>query len=440
MKNKCMKIFGLTVIILLLSSPIISSISNLQKSIISSEELVISDDTNAKIEAAIQMVDENLLREFLTVLSVEIGPRMTGTYGTEEAAEYIHGKFSEWGLETRYQYWRDIPDRLPTKLYIDKNVEATLEGVGENSDEVIVFNAHYDTVKVSPGAVDDGTGTVGVMLAAYVLSHFEFNRTIKFVTFSGEEVGLLGSRRYVREQYNKNTDIFLEFNADMIGYANTAEEGRTAYISQSEDADWASNEIKSVNEKYGIFTNLYPAWNMTAEGMRHGSDYFDFIVHGYECVAFWQSGRGGEYFHTPNDTIDKVNFSYLANMTKLIIASIAHLADIESYYPNVRIGAPERGRLYREDRTYKIFRYEHTIVFDDVLVCAKVRKGDAPIESVAFYYDGKMMFNDTAEPYQWRLNKLSLGMRDIKVILYDELGRTSSDEYSFRYINLLRKK
>ena len=130
----------------------------------------------------------------------------------------------------------------------------------------------------------------------------------------------------------------------------------------------------------------------------------------------------------------------MTNMTKLIVASLAHMADIEVYYPQITIGAPKRGRFYFEDRTFFIFKYERTKVIDDLLICAKVKPGSAPIEKVEFYYDGKLVFSDTEMPYQWRLNKLSIRKHTVKVKLYDELGRTASDKVTFRYINLNRNR
>ena len=58
---------------------------------------------------------------------------------------------------------------------------------------------------------------------------------IKFVLFSGEEVGLLGSRDYVREIYNEGTDVLVEFNADMVGYADESQENHSVRLSKSED-------------------------------------------------------------------------------------------------------------------------------------------------------------------------------------------------------------
>lgn len=432
MKINYTKLYFLFTIILFLNSSIISSAQNQLTSIKSSETLIINN--NSKIETAIQMVNETLLKKILTVLSVEIGPRLTGAYGTEKAAKYIYEQFLDMGLKTRYHYWADFNDNLRLRFYKDKDVEATQDGIDNTNNEILVFNAHYDSGPISPGAIDDGSGVAAVLAAAAVLSHFQFNRTIKYVTFSGEEAGLIGSRNYVRELYKNDTDILVEFNADMIGCANTSEEGETMYISQTKDANWVVDEIKKVNQNYGINFNIRGAWNLSAEGKRHGSDFFDFVLHGYEAVAFWESGHY-EYWHTQNDTIDKVNFSYLTNMTKLIVASLAHLADIETYYPQVKIGAPKRGRLYFKDGTIKIFKHEYTFVFDKFLVFAEVKPGDAQIEKVDFYYDDKLIYTDTEMPYYFRLNEFSIKKHTIQVIAYDEKGRNASDKMNFYFIN-----
>jgi len=405
---------------------------------IQSEEVMFDSNINPDIAAALEMVNESLLEEYMRVLTVEIGPRMTGSEGSKKAAKYIFEQFENTDLETKFHNWWAIDFRRPYTLYIDKNVIATLPGKDETCDEIIVFNAHYDTVKVSPGAIDDGSGTVAVMAAAYALSQFEFNRTIKFVCFSGEEVGLFGSRNYVRNLYKNDADILVEFNADMIGYANTSEEGRIVYVSPSEDAHWIVDEIKNVNSEYGIDFTIKRAWNISSDRPRGGSDFFDFLLHGYEAVAFWQSGHY-DYYHSPEDTIDKVNFSYLVNVTRLIVASAAHLADIDVYHPHVQIDSPRRGRFYFKDKSLINFRYEKTIVIDDLLIHADVKPGDAPIEKVEFYYDDKLIFTDTEYPYEYRLNNLSLLEHEVEVIIYDEQGRTAQDKVKFYYINIYRK-
>jgi hypothetical protein len=355
--------------------------------------LLIDDTVTKKIDdqkilQAIEMVNESLLRQYLEEL-VSNGPRKIGTYGCEATAEYIYNQFQEMGLETRYQNWKSWSNRRPFRLYKSQNIEATLKNNNSENKEIIIFNAHYDTIKISPGANDDGSGVAAVLTAAYVLSKFEFNRTIKFVAFSGEEVGLLGSKNYVKEVYEKNDDILVELNADMIGYAETAVGGKNVSLSSTEDAKWIIDEIKNVNQNYEINFNIKDGWKITPGGPRIGSDYYDFVLYGYEAIAFWQDEFNGNYFHTPNDTIEHINFSYLVNVTKLIVASIAHLADFEVTFPRIKIVNPKHGRLFFEDRTIKIFNYDKTKVINDVLVHTKVKQGDSPIRYVEFYYDGK---------------------------------------------------
>jgi hypothetical protein len=398
------------------------------------------DELNPKILKAIDMVNETLLRKFLEDL-VSFGPRMTGTYGCDKAAEYIYERFDGFGLDTRFQEWASLNNRLPLRYYKGKNVEATLNGTNKECEEIIVFNAHYDTVKVSPGANDDGSGVVAVLAAAYILNNFQFNRTIKFVTFSGEEIGLIGSRAYVKEIYENNGELLVEFNADMIGYAETAQGGRNVTLSPTSDAHWIIEEIGSVNNNYSINFNINVGGNITTERSRGGSDYYDFMLYGYEVIAFWESEWKREYFHTEEDTIDHVNFSYLVNVTKLIVGSLAHLADmVEINHPMLRIGTPKRGRLYFEDRTMRIFRHHRTIVFDDVLIFTEVKPGDSPIEKVEFYFDGKLKYTDTEKPYYWRINQHSFRKHTIKAIVYDEMGRTSSDEINLRFVNLMVRR
>ena len=442
MKRKLINYFIKLFVIILIINPIVISKSNyiIDKNsyIIPLKEQTINKIIDQKITQAIEMVNQSILRQYLEIL-VSNGPRKTGTYGCEQAAEFIYNQFQEMGLETRYQYWELRNNKIPSKFYKSQNIEGTLKNNNSTKKEILVFNAHYDTVKVSPGANDDGSGVAAVLTAAYVLSKFEFNRTIKFVAFSGEEVGLLGSKIYVKEIYEKNEDILVEYNADMIGYAETAQGGKNVSLSSTEDAKWMIDEIKNINQNYNINFNIKDSWKITPGGPRLGSDYHDFVLYGYEAIAFWQDEFNRNYFHTPNDTIDHINFSYLVNITKLIVGSLAYLADFEVNFPRIKIVTPKHGRLYSEDRTIKKYKYDKTLVIDDVLIHTDVKQGDSPISYVEFYYNGKKVFTDTEAPYQYRLNRYSIRKHNIRVIVYDEKGRTASDEIKFYFLNIMKK-
>ncbi|RLF51392.1 MAG: hypothetical protein DRN24_05050 [Thermoplasmata archaeon] len=440
MINRIIKTLTVVITVILLINPAISSYSflknsNQRLSLENNYEAKESKNIDQKIMQIIQMINETVIRRFLENL-VSIGPRMTGTYGCEKAAEYIYNEFKKMGLDTRYHYWEEFGNKWYPRHFQGQNIEATLNGEDENSKETLIFNAHYDTVKVAPGANDDGSGVAAVLTAAYVLSQFEFKRTIKFVTFSGEEEGLLGSKAYTKEIYDNNEEVFVEFNADMIGYAETTTGGKTFKIYGTEDTQWMIDDIEKINQNYNIgFENL-PV-NILNPNARHGgSDYLNFIRYGYESIVFWQSEFNKNYFHTSEDTIEHVNFSYLVNTTRLIVGSLAYLADVEMVYPQVKIVSPKKGKIYFEDRIIKNLKDFKTIVIDDALIYAEVKPGNTSINKVEFYYDGKLMYKDTDPPYQWRLNKFSLLKHSVGVVVYDEADKTSHDYLFFTFINL----
>jgi hypothetical protein len=387
-----------------------------------------------KIQQIIDMVNESIIRDYLEKL-VEIGPRATGTDGIEKAADFLYDKFTESGLDTRFQKWTSLSVYRPIQIYKSKNVEATLKGNNEDS-EMIVLSAHYDTVKVSPGANDDGSGVAAVLVAANILSQFAFNRTIKFVCFSAEEIGLLGSRAYVEELYEADRELLAVFNADMIGYAETEQGGKTFRVYASEDSLWMKERIKELNTNYGINFNIKGDWILEPGGPRVGSDFHDFLQYGYDVITFFEEDFNSLYFHTPEDTIEHINFSYLVNTTKLIIGTIAYFADIEMEYPQVRITHPRFGKLYINDNPFLNLAYHRTIILRDIMVKANVKPGNSPIEKVEFYYDNKLQFVDTEEPYNWMLDRFSFFIHRLNVKAYDQSGKTSIAEITFPYINL----
>lgn len=426
------KILITLTIILLFASPIISSKApDIEKQNIITQ----NEEISPKVQEIINKINETLLKDFLEELLL-IGPRMTGTYGCQKAAEYIIEQFNKAGLETRTQQWQAWGNRYHPRYFEAENIEATQYGIDENCDDVIIFNAHYDSVRDTPGANDDGSGTVAVLTAAYILSQYQFNKTIRYVTFSGEELGLLGSRAYAKEQYEKETDILVEFNADMIGKATSKETGKKIRATRTEDTDWIIDILKEISNSTGMDFNITASYSDRSSS--GGSDYAEFMKFGYETVAFWQ-GEGDPYMHTPQDTIENINFSYFVNYTKHIIGTIAYLADLEIEEPRIKIVNPRREKLIREDLILADLNNYRTIVFDKTLVTAEVEEGTSAITCVEFYYDGKLVYTDNKAPYQWWLNKTSiLKNHVIKVAVQDTNSNTAEDEIKILYTNIFK--
>ncbi|MBS3778726.1 MAG: Zn-dependent exopeptidase M28 [Candidatus Thermoplasmatota archaeon] len=398
-----------------------------------------TDSTVSKINQILTKIDQNKIEGYLTEL-VLFGPRMTGTYGCQKSGEYIANRFESFGLKTSLHNWTLFGNRFYPRWYNSFNVIGVHPGSDPNSNLEIVFTAHYDSVQVSPGADDDGSGVTAILAAASVLSKYEFNHTIRFVCFSGEEVGLLGSKAYVEMQYETIKDkIIINFNADGIGYA-TSETINTFRLWGTEDAIWLVNKLESLNNQYGLKFNI--ARRTLPEDRRGGSDYHSFVRYGFDSIAFFE-GSWNPHWHTAEDTIEHMNLNYLTRTTQLITMGIAWLADETITYPYVYIESPNKGYLYFEGRQQKRLKDTQsqqirTIVIDDIWIWAHVFLDDSLIEKVEFYVDDQLEHVDIEPPYLFHLNSFSFFNKRIEVVAHNIYGQASRDWIDIFFINPLQ--
>ena len=140
--------------------------------------------------------------------------------------------------------------------------------------------------------------------------------------------------------------------------------------------------------------------------------------------------------HTPQDNISNVNFSYLVNTTRHIAATMAILADTDIEQPQLYIANPRFGKILFNDNEKKTYKYKTPIIIDDTNIYAEVKQGTYPIEKVEFYYDDTLLLTDTEKPYEYMLNKTSIGFHKIKVIAYDTIGTNATDEMKILFINI----
>ena len=166
--------------------------------------------------------------------------------GVGAARKWIYEQFRSYSprLEVSYDQYRLKKDhgrgsRIPDDVDL-YNVVAVLPGTTDKEERIII-SGHYDTIiwrarpgtpapkpgrappmpiritADAPGVTDDGSGTACVMELARVLSQYEFEKTIVFVTFAGEEEGLLGSTLYAEKASSANQKIEAVLNSDIIG-------------------------------------------------------------------------------------------------------------------------------------------------------------------------------------------------------------------------------
>lgn len=265
----------------------------------------------------ITQIDESIILGYLEGLT-SFGPRVTGETACEQAAVYIYNEFESMGLQVRYDNWE-------YGGYSSSNVEATLLGVDQTSDDIYIICGHYDTVPEAPGADDDGSGVAAVLVAAQLLSQCTFNQTIRFVAFSGEEEGLYGSYMYVQEAYNNNDDIIGVLNADMIGFALDEYQGSQMYVFENEESEWLFDFTVDVNQEYDEHIGL----ELIHGGWSWGSDHYYFWEYGYDAL-FYHEYEFNHYYHSPDDTIENMNLTYDKKGTRLIVATLAELSGLSS--------------------------------------------------------------------------------------------------------------
>ena len=130
---------------------------------------------------------------------------------------------------------------------------------------------------------------------------------------------------YVQEALNNNTNIAGVLNVDMIGYSETEED--TKYLNVYQDTnnpfEWLTDYTINVSEEYYNFINL----EIVPSGWTWGSDHYYFWEAGYSAI-FYAESNFNRYYHSPEDTIENMNISYTVKNSKLIIATLAELAEI----------------------------------------------------------------------------------------------------------------
>ena len=287
---------------------------NANHNIISNKPLEAFNADQETIEEILDLIDETLILGYLEDLTA-FGPRVTGTTACHDAGDYIYDEFESYGLDVRYDDWS-------YSGYSGFNIEGTLQGIDEESDEIYVICAHYDSVPGSPGADDDGSGTAAVLAAAYSMSQFQFNHTIRFVTFDGEEQGLLGSHEYAEEASLNDDNIVGALNGDMIGYAENPTQASYIKIYEDSASEWITDITEQASQDYYDYCGL----EIVPSGAAWNSDHASFWSFGYNAIMYHEY-KFNAYYHSPNDIIDNMDIDYSTRVTRLEIATLATLAE-----------------------------------------------------------------------------------------------------------------
>ena len=185
----------------------------------------------------------------------------------------------------------------------------------------------------APGANDDGSGTALTMEAARVLaqSGLEFDATLVFVAFAGEEQGLVGAHLHAQKARAEKTAIDAVFNNDIIGNSrggNGIVDAESVRVFAEGPEDSSSRQL--ARYVYRMAARYVPSHRVRLiarhDRFGRGGDHTAFNQRGYAGIRFSEANENYGRQHVVEDTVDGVDATYLARNTKVNVAGVASLA------------------------------------------------------------------------------------------------------------------
>ena len=345
-------------------------------------------DLDPRIARILDEVSEQRLADLLKRLQGfetrhTLSTQESPTRGIGAAAQWIHDELARSSprLEVSFDTY-DIPaqgDRIVHDVRI-RNIMAVLPG---KSPRRIYVGAHYDSLArpprpapaaeqptaqggaraggqsaaggfdwgaadhFQPGANDDGSGTVVVMELARVFaeSGIDFDATLVFIAFAGEEQGLVGALLHAEKASAKKLPIEAVFNNDMLGNVvggNGVADGESVRVFAEGPEDSPSRQLARFIQRQAARYQPSHEVRLIARHDRfgRGGDHTAFNQHGFAGVRFCESNEDFSRQHSAEDTWDGVSFAYMARNARANAAPLAVMA----LAPPAPIVVSDRGR------------------------------------------------------------------------------------------------
>lgn len=287
-----------------------------------------------------QQIESSKIKSHIDYLaSDELNGRGTGTDDEKKAAEYIAKQFAEIKLLPkgekgnflqRYEFTEPANPHATTDTAGKKRTLINVIGFLDNgAKQTIVIGGHYDHLglghdgnsldanpkdKIHNGADDNASGTAGVIeLARYYANN---NRkeayNFLFICFSGEELGLFGSKQYCEKPVVPLVDVDVMINMDMIGRLEPTSKKLMVY--------GVGTAPEFVSMIAGIKSNMNVMTDSAGVGP---SDQTSFYLKDIPVLHFF-TGQHSDY-HKPSDDADKVNVEGEKEVLEYIVKTIAEI-------------------------------------------------------------------------------------------------------------------
>jgi len=398
-----------------------------QKSDLVCNEIVKTRSFDSNISDMINLVNESLVRRYLEE-QVAFGPRPTGSENCSRTADYLYNEFEKMGLNVEF-------DHFSFFRYKDKNIIATLNGSDSSSDAVFIICCHYDTWPGSPGANDDASGCAAILAIAKVMSQYSFNHTVKFILFSGHEQGAYGSTDYAQKAYYKDENIQGVLCPGSIG--RPSKNGSIIQLSKSYRSDWIYYLTCDIAEEYKDELNVtvepVPIWFC---------DNLPFTRYGFTSTTVIP-GPSDIEDHCPEDDLDRINYSYLTTVTKLLLVTTICMAN-KPIDVQVRFVTPIEGFFYISDKicfkmplkkSIAAYLQGMTYLLGKRIVARINITSEEKISNVIYSIDNEIKYSDvvTEPPFEWKIRRKTqhiplLGRHSLEVTVTTTSGKTAYDE------------
>ncbi len=314
--------------------------------------MLVADDLQpVDIQSMVNAVDSSRLITDLTFIE-GVRHRTAGAAHLQAVKDFIWFQFLDRELESYQQ-------QFVFGGYDAQNIIGKHPGTG-TSGETYLLGGHFDTVADAPGADDNGSAVAGMLEAMRILSQYPTKKSIKFIGFDLEEANLIGSTRYVTNGIQPGETIAGMIDFEMIGYYTEAPNTQTlpagfnllfpaaynAVASQDFKGNFITNVGKVGNSATlmqqfeSISANYVPAlrtvsveapstWEQLTPDLGR-SDHAPFWVANHPAIMLTDGANfRNPYYHTPNDKIETLNFTFMANVVKGAVATLAQLAEVQ---------------------------------------------------------------------------------------------------------------
>jgi Zn-dependent M28 family amino/carboxypeptidase len=269
---------------------------------------------------------DQLMSELRQVASAEFEGRATGTPGGMKARAWVADAFQHAPLEPAGS--SGFIEPFPTKDHGEgANVVGRLAG-SEPGLQTIVVSAHYDHLGRKNGAIyygadDNASGTVTLAAAARWFAAHQPRHPMVFVAFDGEEIGLLGSKTFVKSPLFDGSHTAIDVNLDMVSRNDRNE----IYASGVYESPWLKPIVLDVQRRSGVTIKMGhdrpkkkrtdpDDWTNQSDHGAFNDVHVPFLYFGVEDHAD---------YHKPTDTADKIDPTFFGNAADMIVEALVTL-------------------------------------------------------------------------------------------------------------------